>query len=109
MKNDSSGSEHIVNEWLQKLDMFDIPISLTHKKKNQFKTAIGGVFSIFLYLFMTFVVVNITMKMVNRKDINVVETTTQIEQFEGQNSVNPFENKKFMIGFSVVSNSFSPT
>ena len=96
-----SNPECTFNDWFQKFDIFDIPISLTHKKKNQFKTAIGGVFSIFLYIFMICVVVSIFMRMINRKDINIVETTTQTEQFAKEESVNPFENKKFMIGFSV--------
>ena len=96
-----SDSNNTINEWLKKFDIFDIPISLTHKKKNQFKTAIGGIFSIFLYVFMAFVVVSIAMRMINRKDINIVETTTQIEQFDQEKSVSPFENGKFMMGISV--------
>ena len=101
MGDNSKDSKFTINDWLQKFDMFEIPISLTHKKKNQFKTATGGIFSIFLYVFMAFVVVSITMRMVNRKDINVVETTTQNQQFDEEGGVNPFENRKFMIGFSL--------
>ena len=86
---------------LQSFDVFDFPISLTHKKKSQFKTSIGGVLSLFIYFIMSFSIFSIIKRMVNREDVNIIETTSQNEYFSNKEQVYPFENKKFMLGVGI--------
>ena len=38
----------------------------------------------------------------NREDVNIVESTNQIDHFLTREQIYPFENRKFMIGFSVL-------
>ena len=39
--------------------------------------------------------------MVNREDVNIIETTSQNEYFSNKEQVYPFENKKFMLGVGI--------
>ena len=86
----------------QSLDMFNFPISLTHRKKNHFKTALGGFLSLLIYFIMSVVIFSVIKRMMNREDVNIVESTNQIDHFLTREQVYPFENRKFMIGFSVL-------
>ena len=50
---------------------------------------------------MGYIVVAILMRIFNREDIRIIENTVQNEQFAGTESIQPFENDKFMIGVAV--------
>ena len=100
MNDESKCARFMFNGWLHKIDIFSTPISLAHKSKFEFRTSIGGLFSLFVYLFMSYTVIMIAMRIFKREEIKIVESTVQNEQMTNLEYVYPFENNKFMLGIA---------
>ena len=86
--------------FLQKLDVFGTNIALAYDKKYEFTSSIGGLFSLVQHLILGFIIATLVIRMINRKDINLVETTVRKDQPFTNNSASIFENRKFMIGLA---------
>ena len=98
MENESDRKECSFGSFLQKFDIFGMNIALTFNKKQEFKTSVGGLFSIGLHLIMLLIVYSLISRIRNRTNINVYESVVDREQTYGQETLYPFENNKFMIG-----------
>ena len=98
MESDQKDSRCTPIGFLQKLDIFGTNIALAYDKKYEFKTSIGGMFSLVQHIIMGLIVVTLIIRMVNRKDVNVIETTVRRDQPFVNDTTFIFENKKFMIG-----------
>ena len=107
MEKDKKKPRCIPTSFLKNLDAFGTNIALAYDKKYEFKSSIGGMFSLIQHLMMGFIVATLIMRMVNRKDINLIETKVRKDQSSENNTASIFENGKLMIG--VVPITFSRT
>ena len=107
MEKDKKKRRCIPTSFLKNLDAFGTNIALAYDKKYEFKSSIGGLFSLVQHFIMGFIVVTLITRMVNRKDINVIETKVRRDQSHANNTASIFENGKFMIGVTPVTHTRS--
>ena len=98
MESDYENKGCSIASILQKLDIFGMNIALAFNKKDEFKTSIGGLFSIVHYSIMTMIFFTLISRTINRTNIEVYENIASREQTYNQELAFPFENDKFMIG-----------
>ena len=77
------------------------------RKNISFRTSIGGMFSLVLYIIMCYSSILIAIRIFKREEIKTVERTIGNEYFTNKEYVYPFENNKFMIGISAYAHSIS--
>ena len=90
-----------VSDVFKKTDRFGLAFSLNHENNFEFHTVTGGLFSLILYFIVGYTIVTLMIRMVYRHEVTTEITNTDNQFMFNNETVTPFENNKFTIGFQV--------
>ena len=76
------------------------PLQLISTKIKDFKTTVGGLYSVILYLIMGYILVYLSIRIFKGKTTEIIETVSESTDYANIQPVYPFDNTKFIMGYT---------